>query len=159
MPSCRGAVAGDWTAANGRLVLRTPDPTRTLNELTGWAIAQRGRARSSSRSTRPSLEDVYLELTGTEERTMSAPALVLHQFRFEQKVFWRSPATVFFTVMFPVIFLLLFASLFGDQTDRRPRRIDASTYYVPGDHHPGRRLGDPGQRRDADRRRCARAGA
>ena len=61
----RGAVAGDWTAANGRLVLRTPDPTRTLNELTGWAIA-RGVELDHLEVTRPSLEDVYLELTGTE---------------------------------------------------------------------------------------------
>ena len=61
----RGAVAGDWTAANGRLVLRTPDPTRTLNELTGWAIAQ-GVELDHLEVTRPSLEDVYLELTGTE---------------------------------------------------------------------------------------------
>jgi len=37
---------------------------------------------------------------------LSGPALILHQFRFEQKVFWRSPAAVFFTVMFlPVAFL------------------------------------------------------
>lgn len=62
---------------------------------------------------------------------MSAPALVLHQFRYEQKVFWRSPPAVFFTVMFPVIFLLLFASLFGDQ-EIEGLGIDAATYYVPG---------------------------
>lgn len=62
---------------------------------------------------------------------MSAAALVVHQFRFEQKVFWRSPAAVFFTVMFPVIFLLLFASLFGDQ-EIEGLGIDAATYYVPG---------------------------
>ena len=62
---------------------------------------------------------------------MSAPALVLHQFRYEQKVFWRSPPAVFFTVMFPVIFLLLFASLFGDQ-EIESLGIDAATYYVPG---------------------------
>ena len=62
---------------------------------------------------------------------MSAAALVAHQFRFEQKVFWRSPAAVFFTVMFPVIFLLLFASLFGDQ-EIEGLGIDAATYYVPG---------------------------
>jgi ABC-2 type transport system ATP-binding protein len=61
----RGAVAGDWTAANGRLVLRTPDPTRSLNQLTGWAIAQ-GVELDHLEVTRPSLEDVYLELTGTE---------------------------------------------------------------------------------------------
>ncbi len=62
---------------------------------------------------------------------MSAPALVLHQFRYEQKVFWRSPPAVFFTVMFPVIFLVLFASLFGDG-EIDGLGIKASTYYVPG---------------------------
>ncbi len=62
---------------------------------------------------------------------MSGAALVLHQFRYEQKVFWRSPAAVFFTVMFPVIFLLLFSSLFGDQ-EISGLGIDAATYYVPG---------------------------
>ncbi len=62
---------------------------------------------------------------------MSAPALVLHQFRYEQKVFWRSPPAVFFTVMFPVIFLILFSSLFGSgEIDELG--ISASTYYVPG---------------------------
>jgi ABC-2 type transport system permease protein len=62
---------------------------------------------------------------------MSPPALILHQFRFEQKIFWRSPAAVFFTVMFPVIFLLLFATLFGDG-EIEELGITASTYYVPG---------------------------
>jgi ABC-2 type transport system permease protein len=62
---------------------------------------------------------------------MSGGSLVLHQFRYEQKVFWRSPAAVFFTVMFPVLFLLLFASLFGNQ-EISGLGIKASTYYVPG---------------------------
>ena len=61
---------------------------------------------------------------------MSAVALVLHQFRYERKVFWRSPPAVFFTVMFPVIFLILFSSLFGNgEIDELG--IRASTYYVP----------------------------
>ncbi len=47
------------------MVLRTPDPTRSLNELTGWALA-RGIELEHLEVTRPSLEDVYLELTGTE---------------------------------------------------------------------------------------------
>jgi ABC-2 type transport system permease protein len=62
---------------------------------------------------------------------MNGAALVLHQFRFEQKVFWRSPPAVFFTVMFPVIFLILFSSLFGDGTIDE-LGIKTSTYYVPG---------------------------
>ncbi len=62
---------------------------------------------------------------------MSAAAMAVHQFRYDQRIFWRNPASVFFTVIFPVIFLFLFAGLFGNQ------RIDElgvqiATYYVPG---------------------------
>jgi ABC-2 type transport system permease protein len=62
---------------------------------------------------------------------MTGPALVLHQFRYDQRVFWRNPASVFFTVMFPLIFLLLFAGLFGD-TEIDSLGVKTSTYYVPG---------------------------
>ena len=62
---------------------------------------------------------------------MSGFALVLHQYRFEQRVFWRSPAAVFFTVMFPVIFLLIFSTLFGDDTIEE-LGIKTTVYYVPG---------------------------
>ena len=62
---------------------------------------------------------------------MSGAALILHQFRFEQKVFWRSPAAVFFTVMFPVIFLLIFSSLFGNETIEE-LGLKTTVYYVPG---------------------------
>ena len=62
---------------------------------------------------------------------MSGFALVLHQFRYEQKGFWRSPAAVFFTVMFPVIFLLIFSSLFGNERIDE-LGIETATYYVPG---------------------------
>ena len=61
----QAAVSGEWLSDGGRLVLRTPDPTRSLNELTGWALA-RGIELGHLEVTRPSLEDVYLELTGTE---------------------------------------------------------------------------------------------
>lgn len=62
---------------------------------------------------------------------MSHVALAWHQFRYDVRVFWRSPASVFFTVMLPLLFLVLFNGLFGDS------RIDelglqVSTYYVPG---------------------------
>lgn len=54
-----GAVAGD----NGRLRLRTTEPTAALNALTGWAL-ERDLELSRLEVRRPSLEDVYLELTG-----------------------------------------------------------------------------------------------
>lgn len=59
------SVAGDWSREEGRSVLRTTDPTRSLNELTGWALAN-GLTLEGLEVSRPSLEDVYLELTGTE---------------------------------------------------------------------------------------------
>jgi ABC-2 type transport system permease protein len=63
---------------------------------------------------------------------MTGLALVGHQFRYDQKAFWRNPASVFFTVMFPVILLLIFATIFGDQTvEVRGGHIDTDAYYVP----------------------------
>jgi ABC-2 type transport system ATP-binding protein len=50
----------------GELVeLSTSEPMRTLNELTGWALAENVELQGISVS-RPSLEDVYLDLTNTE---------------------------------------------------------------------------------------------
>jgi ABC-2 type transport system permease protein len=58
-------------------------------------------------------------------------SLILHQLRYDQKVFWRNPASVFFTVAFPVILLLIFATVFGDQTIDVAGGIEITTYYVP----------------------------
>jgi ABC-2 type transport system permease protein len=62
---------------------------------------------------------------------MSAPAMVLHQFRFDQKTFWRNPAAVFFTIALPIMFLFLFASIFGTDTFDARGGVKAATYYVP----------------------------
>ena len=51
---------------------------------------------------------------------MTAARLAVHQFRFDQKVFWRNPASVFFTVLLPLIFLFIFATIFGnDEIEER----------------------------------------
>jgi len=57
-------------------------------------------------------------------------SLLLHQFRFDQKVFWRNPASVFFTVMLPLIFLFIFATIFGND-EIEERGVKTTTYYVP----------------------------
>jgi len=62
---------------------------------------------------------------------MRALGLVAHQFRYDQKAFWRNPAAVFFTVGFPVILLLIFATVFGDQTIDVRGGIKTTAYYVP----------------------------
>jgi ABC-2 type transport system permease protein len=62
---------------------------------------------------------------------MSSLALVAHQFRYDQKSFWRNPASVFFTVMFPVLLFVIFAVVFSGQTVDVGGGIDVDTYYVP----------------------------
>lgn len=57
--------------------------------------------------------------------------LVWHQLRYDQRVFWRNPAAVFFTVAFPVVLLLIFATVFGEQTIDVAGGIEITTYYVP----------------------------
>jgi ABC-2 type transport system permease protein len=61
---------------------------------------------------------------------VSAPALVLHQFRYDQKTFWRDPASVFFTVLLPIIFLFIFATIFGNE-EIEELGVKTTTYYVP----------------------------
>jgi ABC-2 type transport system ATP-binding protein len=46
-------------------VLRTSDPTRALLSLCGWAVA-RGLELHALQVVRPSLEDIYLQLTEGE---------------------------------------------------------------------------------------------
>ena len=45
------------------VVIRTGEPVKALNELTSWAIG-RGADLAALSVGAPSLEDVYLELTG-----------------------------------------------------------------------------------------------
>ena len=58
----RAAIGGEWGTENGRIEIHTIEPVRTLHELTGRAVGgavELGRLEVR----RPSLEDVYLELT------------------------------------------------------------------------------------------------
>jgi ABC-2 type transport system ATP-binding protein len=54
--------------ANGFVEIRTDTPTAVLHELTSWATA-RGIELEGLVVAQPSLEDVYLELTGGDEGT------------------------------------------------------------------------------------------
>ena len=56
-----GLEFGD--SSNGELELTTRDPVETLNRLTGWALERRVDL-DALEVHRPSLEDIYLELTG-----------------------------------------------------------------------------------------------
>ena len=60
-PSLRAAAR----AHDGRIEFQAADPVPLLNELTGWALGKKIRLEGLE-VTRPSLEDVYLKLTGGE---------------------------------------------------------------------------------------------
>lgn len=63
---------------------------------------------------------------------MSDLRLLLTQLRYDQRIFWRNPASVFFTVIQPAIFLFIFVSVFGNKTTLvAGHEIKRSTYYVP----------------------------
>ncbi|OFW65981.1 MAG: hypothetical protein A2Z12_02120 [Actinobacteria bacterium RBG_16_68_21] len=47
------------------------------------------------------------------ESRPSLPLLGWRQFRYENRLFWRTPAAAFFTLFFPLMFLLLFNLLFS----------------------------------------------
>jgi ABC-2 type transport system ATP-binding protein len=57
-PPTQGRIGAD-----GVLEIQTADPTRVLHELTGWAL-DHGYGFQAIDVERPSLEDIYLEITG-----------------------------------------------------------------------------------------------
>ncbi len=59
---------GQTSQPDGSLALSTSDATRTANDITGWALAK-GLTLDVFEVTQPTLEDVYLDLTGGEEGT------------------------------------------------------------------------------------------
>jgi ABC-2 type transport system ATP-binding protein len=57
---------GQQATADGTFELRVDDPTKSLHELTGWAL-DHGTSFDRLEVSQPTLEDVYLELTGGEQ--------------------------------------------------------------------------------------------
>jgi ABC-2 type transport system permease protein len=63
---------------------------------------------------------------------MSDAALALRQVKFENRAFWRNPASAFFTFAFPLIFLVIFNLIFGSgDTDRFGPPVSLSNFYIP----------------------------
>ncbi|MBI2168845.1 MAG: ABC transporter ATP-binding protein [Actinobacteria bacterium] len=57
------ALAADVVVEDGTVEIRTTTPTATLHELSGWALSE-GAELEGLTVSQPSLEDVYLDLTG-----------------------------------------------------------------------------------------------
>jgi ABC-2 type transport system permease protein len=62
-----------------------------------------------------------------------ALALTLRQVGYENRAFWRNPASAFFTFVFPLMFLVIFNLLFGnEELEVRGGTARYATFYVPG---------------------------
>ena len=105
-----------YISAGRRVTHETDDPTELLHRLTRDAVA-RGEQLEGLEVNRPTLEEVYLELTRGGGRAMSALALAWEQFRLERKLFWRNPSAAFFNFVLPLLLLVLIASAFGSDAD------------------------------------------
>jgi ABC-2 type transport system permease protein len=57
--------------------------------------------------------------------------LLLWQVRYEQKSYWRNPASAFFTFAFPLVFLVIFASLNNGATIDLLGGLEYNQYYIP----------------------------
>ena len=71
-PALPAALKKHASTTAAGVEISTQDPVAMLNELTGWAIAKRV-ALESLEVHRPSLEDVYLELTRAAEHERDTP--------------------------------------------------------------------------------------
>jgi ABC-2 type transport system permease protein len=63
---------------------------------------------------------------------MTGRQLFAHQFRSDLVRFWRNPQSRYFTMLLPIVFLVIFAAIFKGTTIADGRRIDITTFYVPG---------------------------
>ncbi len=63
---------------------------------------------------------------------MSGARLFAHQFRSDLARFWRNPQSRYFTLLLPIVFLVIFAGIFKGTTIVEGRRINITTFYVPG---------------------------
>jgi ABC-2 type transport system ATP-binding protein len=68
------AVVPGLAVMDGAAEIRTEEPTRTLHALTSWAV-ERGIELEALTVGRPTLEDVYLQLTGGAEQAVEETAV------------------------------------------------------------------------------------
>ncbi len=55
--------------------------------------------------------------------------LLARQIRYENRSFWRNPASAFFTFAFPLIFMFVFQAIFGSQVESDG--LNAAAFFTP----------------------------
>ena len=57
--------------------------------------------------------------------------LIWHQFRYQNKIFWRTPIAAFFTMVFPLMLLILFTAIFGNDVIEG-MGVTTAQFFTPG---------------------------
>ena len=57
--------------------------------------------------------------------------LIWEQFRYQNKIFWRTPIAAFFTLIFPLMLLILFTAIFGND-EIEGLGITTAQFFAPG---------------------------
>ena len=60
---------------------------------------------------------------------MNVLRLLVRQIRYEDRAFWRNPASAFFTFAFPLIFMFVFQAIFGNQVEASG--LTAAAFFTP----------------------------
>ena len=101
------------------VVVETSDPTRAAQRADVGRRSPKAASSSSSRSggrrSRTSTSSWSASTSGGRRVTM-----LLHQLRFEQKIFWRSREAAVFVFIFPLLLYALLGSVYGDEIDGVP---------------------------------------
>lgn len=61
----------------------------------------------------------------------SIGGLIWQQFRYQNRIFWRTPIAAFFTIVFPLMLLVLFTAIFGND-EIEGLGITTAQYFTPG---------------------------
>ena len=77
MDDLLGRLVGRSSVRNGLLEVWTPAPTTDLHHLTGWAV-ERGTALDGLEVSRPTLEDIYLDLISQRDGEESSEPGAIH---------------------------------------------------------------------------------
>ena len=59
-----------------------------------------------------------------------AMGLILGQIRYQNRIFWRTPVSAFFTLVFPLMFLVVFGLVFGSD-DIEETGLTVAQFYAP----------------------------
>ena len=58
-------------------------------------------------------------------------SMIWQQIRYQNKIFWRTPISAFFTLVFPLMFLILFTTIFGNE-EIPDLGVRTAQFFAPG---------------------------